>query len=86
MFVTYKNLPDGPTVTVIGGLSFAKGEPVTGIVPPSSICGVSRAASGWTNQQVCIAARNHAHDSLQKVSFSPNCSWRGLNVPPAWPK
>jgi len=80
MFVTYKNLPDGPTVTVIGGLAFAA------IVPPSSICEVSRAASGWTNQQVCIAARNHAHDSLQKVSFSPNCSWRGLNVPPAWPK
>jgi len=22
----------------------------------------------------------------QKLSFSPNCSWRGLNVPPAWPK
>jgi len=39
--------------------------------------GMSVVAVGW---------RRLTLPCLQKLSFSPNCSWRGLNVPPARPK
>jgi len=37
---------------------------------------------------VCIpfeCARGNVAFASQTLSFSPNCSWRGLNVPLAWP-